>query len=72
MPDVYTETAHEAVDLLAYFQKGNGAEEPNEDVAGHRLAAYRVYLRLYLALGQRKGRRRAKTAQKAYDQSGGK
>ena len=34
MPNVQTETGQEAVDLLRHFQKGNGAQKPNQHIAG--------------------------------------
>ena len=34
MPDVQAKAGQKAVDLLRHFQKGNGAQEPHQHVAG--------------------------------------
>ena len=44
MPHVDAEASHEAVDFLAYLQKGYGAQEPDEQVPGSSLLPYGFYV----------------------------
>ena len=57
MPNVQTETGQEAVDLLRHFQKGNGAQEPHQHVAGDGFLARSTDCRFYVTFrnGERAG-----------------
>ena len=54
MPDVQTETGQEAVDLLRHFQKGNGAQEPYQYIAGDGFLPGSTDRGFYIALGNGK------------------
>ena len=54
MPNVQTETGQEAVDLLRHFQKGNGAQEPHQHVAGDGFFPGSADRGFYVALGNSK------------------
>ncbi len=44
MPHVDAEASHEAVDFLAYLQKGYGAQELDEQIPGSSLFPYGFYV----------------------------
>jgi len=55
MTDIDTQAAHKAVDFLADFQKSNGAEKPDKDIARYGFPAACVHLRLHITFRYGKG-----------------
>ena len=54
MPDVQAKAGQEAVDLLRHFQKGNGAQEPYQHIAGDSFLPGSTDRRFYVTLGNGK------------------
>ena len=54
MPDVQPKAGQETVDLLRHFQKGNGAQEPHQHVAGDGFFPGSTDCGFYIALGNGK------------------
>ena len=54
MPNIQTKTGQKAVDLLRYFQKGNGAQKPYQYIAGDSFFPGSADRGFYVALGNSK------------------
>ena len=67
MPYIHAQGAHKAVDFLTYLQKGNCAQEPNQDTSRDLLPSDRCNLVFNIGFRNGKGRECTDKDQDKYD-----